>query len=91
MALGRASSGIAGPLRSWRAEKLRALFVKGSLLRLQFPKEDLGFMYQGDGAAILPDGPLTPLESHHPGTTLNRVCFEDSRISHSYREISGSA
>lgn len=60
MALGRASSGIDGPLRSWRAKKLRALFTEGALLRLQFPKEDLGFVYKGEGTAILPDGPLTP-------------------------------
>lgn len=53
MSLGLAASGVDGPLRSWREQKLKGIFQSGSSLRLQFPKEDLGFSYNSPGAAVI--------------------------------------
>ena len=55
MSLGLAASGVEGPLRSWRQHKLQEIFRSGASLRLQFPKEDLGFQYNGPGSAVIPD------------------------------------
>ena len=55
MSLGMAASGVEGPLRSWREQKLQEIFQSGASLRLQFPKEDLGFQYSGPGSAVVPD------------------------------------
>ena len=43
--LGRRLSGYHGPLAPWRRQKVQEMFASGRLLRLQFPKEDLGFVY----------------------------------------------
>ncbi|CAL8460671.1 g201 [Coccomyxa elongata] len=52
LSLGRAISGMKGPLRPWRERLLRDIFAAGDTLRLQYPKEDLGFIYNAPGAAI---------------------------------------
>ena len=53
MSLGLAAAGVEGPLRSWRQQKLQKIFQSGASLRLQFPKEDLGFQYTSPGSAII--------------------------------------
>ena len=55
MSLGLAAAGVEGPLRSWRQQKLQQIFQSGASLRLQFPKEDLGFQYNGPGSAVIPE------------------------------------
>lgn len=57
MALGLAASGVDGPLRSWRKQTLQGIFQAGASLRLQFPREDLGFRYDKPGAAVIPELP----------------------------------
>ena len=52
--MGLAASGVDGPLRSWREGQLQEIFRSGASLRLQFPKEDLGFCYS--------HSPLTQVE-----------------------------
>ena len=52
LSLGRAISGMKGPLRPWREKLLRDIFAAGDTLRLQFPKEDLGFVYDAPDSAI---------------------------------------
>ncbi|GAB4813968.1 hypothetical protein N2152v2_001014 [Parachlorella kessleri] len=47
--LGMAAS---GPLRRLRQRRLDEIFSSGETLRLQFPKEDLGFVYHQQGAAV---------------------------------------
>ena len=47
--LGMAAS---GPLRRLRQGRLDEIFSSGETLRLQFPKEDLGFVYHQQGAAV---------------------------------------
>ncbi len=41
-----------GPLRRLRRRRLQEIFASGETLRLQFPKEDLGFLYHQPGAAV---------------------------------------
>ncbi|KAK9846335.1 hypothetical protein WJX81_001811 [Elliptochloris bilobata] len=53
LALGRAAAVARVPLA---APRLRAILASGAALRLQFPAEDLGFVYSGAGAAVAPDG-----------------------------------
>jgi hypothetical protein len=36
-------AGTSGPLAPWRQAQLDKIFSAGATLRLQFPKEDLGF------------------------------------------------
>ena len=55
MAVGLAAAGLRGPLKAWREQQLQKIFTTGQTLRLQFPKEDLGFVYDAPGAAILPE------------------------------------
>lgn len=55
MAAGRAMGGTKGPLRSWRQAALSKILVAGDSLRLQFPREDLGYMYDRPGAAVILD------------------------------------
>lgn len=38
-----------GPLAGWRRSRLAKLFDGGATLRLQYPKEDLGFVYSEAG------------------------------------------
>ncbi|KAK9819702.1 hypothetical protein WJX72_001426 [[Myrmecia] bisecta] len=57
MAAGRAASGVRGPLKAWRRAALDRIFASGETLRLQFPREDLGFVYGGDGAAVVAPEP----------------------------------
>lgn len=38
-------SGLRGPLKLWRQQKLKQIFESGRTLRLRFLKEDLGFTY----------------------------------------------
>lgn len=52
LAAGLSVSGLYGPLKAWRERQLAAIFASGQTLRLQFPKEDLGFVYDQPGAAI---------------------------------------
>ncbi len=54
LALGRAAAAARMPLE---APRLRAILASGAALRLQFPAEDLGFMYSGAGAAVAPPDP----------------------------------
>ena len=53
LAVGRALSGTRGPAGLWRTPRLRKLFDSGASLRLQFPKEDLGFAYTRPQAAVV--------------------------------------
>ena len=62
MSIGMAASGTEGPLRSWRNNNLKAIFEGGASLRLQFPKEDLGFVYESPAAATLPDSRMEAWE-----------------------------
>lgn len=39
----------AGPLQGWRRARLAQLLDGGATLRLQYPKEDLGFVYTASG------------------------------------------
>ena len=66
MSLGLAAGGVEGPLRSWREHKLQKIFQSGASLRLQFPKEDLGFQYNGPGSAVVPEH-----DSSVPGQNLH--------------------
>ncbi len=54
LALGRAAAAARMPLE---APRLRAILASGAALRLQFPAEDLGFVYSGAGAAVAPPDP----------------------------------
>ncbi len=45
LALGMRLAGTAGPLAGWRQAQLDKIFAAGHTLRLQFPKEDLGFRW----------------------------------------------
>lgn len=38
-------AGTRGPIAGWREAQLRKIFDTGDTLRLQFPREDLGFQY----------------------------------------------
>lgn len=49
LAFGRWSGGIRGPLKAYRASQLAKFFNSGSSLRLQYPREDLGFVYNSSG------------------------------------------
>ena len=54
LAAGLSVSGLYGPLKPYRERQLAKIFASGETLRLQFPKEDLGFVYDKPGAAICP-------------------------------------
>ena len=73
MSLGLTAAGVEGPLRSWREQKLRGIFQAGASLRLQFPKEDLGFRYTHPGAAVIPEtsDPASGQGHHSTGTDCN--------------------
>lgn len=43
--LGRQMSGFRGPFANWRKQKVQEILKTGQSLKLQFPKEDLGFVY----------------------------------------------
>ncbi|KAK9842673.1 hypothetical protein WJX74_000512 [Apatococcus lobatus] len=53
MAAGRSMGGTKGPLRSWRQAALSKILAAGDSLRLQFPREDLGYIYKEPGAALI--------------------------------------
>jgi len=55
LAAGLSVSGLYGPLKQWRERQLSSIFASGQTLRLQFPKEDLGFVYNTPGAAVCPE------------------------------------
>ena len=55
MAVGLAAAGLRGPLKPWREQQLQNIFTTGQTLRLQFPKEDLGFVYDAPGSAFPPE------------------------------------
>jgi hypothetical protein len=42
----------AGPLQGWRRARLARLLDGGATLRLQYPKEDLGFVYAASGTHV---------------------------------------
>lgn len=54
---GRGLSGLQGPLKAWRQQRLSEIFRSRQSLRLQYPREDLGFVYStndpSDGHADL--------------------------------------
>ena len=52
LALGRAAAVARVPLA---VPRLRSILASGAALRLQFPAEDLGFVYASPGAATAPD------------------------------------
>lgn len=66
LAAGLSVSGLYGPLKQWRERQLSSIFASRQTLRLQFPKEDLGFVYNTPGAAICPETGMTPSASHRP-------------------------
>lgn len=47
LAAGRGAAGVWGPLAPVRRAALDRIFTQGASLRLQFVKEDLGFVYKG--------------------------------------------
>ena len=53
LAVGRFFAGTRGPAGLWRKPRLKQLFESGASLRLQFPKEDLGFAYRQGGASAV--------------------------------------
>ena len=55
LSAGLSVSGLYGPLKAWRERQLSQIFASGQTLRLQFPKEDLGFVYSAAGAAVCPE------------------------------------
>lgn len=55
MWVGMNAAGAGGPLQSWRNNRLAEIFERGASLRLQFPREDLGFIYGNPGCIVLPD------------------------------------
>jgi len=64
LAAGLSVSGLYGPLKQWRERQLSSIFASGQTLRLQFPKEDLGFVYNTPGAAICPETDTVLSVSH---------------------------
>lgn len=66
LAAGLSVSGLYGPLKAWRERKLADIFASGQTLRLQFPKEDLGFVYNQPGAAICPEAAAAADPSNKP-------------------------
>lgn len=71
LAAGLSVSGLYGPLKPWRERQLANIFASGQTLRLQFPKEDLGFVYDQPGSAICTSGAQQVLKdgARHPGPT----------------------
>ena len=71
LALGRAAAVARVPLAT---AHLRSILASGAALRLQFPAEDLGFVYGGPGAAIVPDAvracDAPEPATHAPGVPL---------------------
>lgn len=67
LSAGLSISGLYGPLKAWRERQLAQIFASGQTLRLQFPKEDLGFVYNSRGAAVCPESP----HSHHSSRVQN--------------------
>lgn len=65
LAAGLSVSGLYGPLKPYRERQLAKIFASGQTLRLQFPKEDLGFVYDKPGAAIC-------IETPNPGSTIGK-------------------
>jgi hypothetical protein len=55
LSLGMSLAGTGGPLAGWRQAQLDGIFAAGHTLRLQFPREDLGFR-----CAPLPSSPPLP-------------------------------
>lgn len=49
LSLGMSLAGTSGPLAPWRQAQLAKIFSAGATLRLQFPKEDLGFRWAPGG------------------------------------------
>ena len=68
LSAGLSVSGLYGPLKGWRERQLAKIFASGETLRLQFPKEDLGFVYNSKGAAVCLDSPGShqSLAAQHP-------------------------
>jgi len=64
LAAGLSVSGLYGPLKQWRERQLSSIFASGQTLHLQFPKEDLGFVYNTPGAAICPETDTVLSASH---------------------------
>ncbi len=53
LALGRWAGGMRGPLQTAaRSARLARILDGGETLRLQYPREDLGFAYTSPGAAV---------------------------------------
>eukprot|EP00884_Botryococcus_braunii_P000479 jgi/Botrbrau1/10431/Bobra.0133s0038.1 len=52
LAVGRRAAGLSGPLGAARKAALARIFASGETLRLQFPREDLGFSYGSPGALL---------------------------------------
>ncbi len=62
LALGRWAGGMRGPLQTAaRSARLARILDGGETLRLQYPREDLGFAYTGPGAAVRGDDPAAVL------------------------------
>ncbi|DBA95796.1 TPA: hypothetical protein ACH3X1_001346 [Trebouxia sp. C0004] len=66
LAAGLSVSGLYGPLKQSRERQLSSIFASGQTLRLQFPKEDLGFVYNTPGAAICAETNTALCASHRP-------------------------
>jgi hypothetical protein len=64
LSLGRALSGVKGPLKPLRERALCSIFKSGNTLHLQFPREDLGFSYDIPGGAILTDSAAEAVAAH---------------------------
>jgi 2-polyprenyl-6-methoxyphenol hydroxylase-like FAD-dependent oxidoreductase len=93
-ALGRAA---AGPAAALRRGALTALFERGETLRLQFPREDLGFVYRGAGAALAlgPGDATAAAAAAAPaprGAPFAPACAPGARLPHyALRPLRGAA
>eukprot|EP00210_Caulerpa_lentillifera_P000295 g288.t1 len=52
LAAGRQLSGYRGPLMYWRKRRVSEILKTGQSLKLQFPKEDLGFVYYNESPNV---------------------------------------
>ena len=93
LSAGLSVSGLRGPLRAWRERQLAKIFASGQTLRLQFPKEDLGFVYSSKGAAVCSESLLPPQSSGDQNPELGASGSDGTAVNtkgRSHRQTSGS-
>lgn len=93
LSAGLSVSGLHGPLRPWRERQLAKIFASGQTLRLQFPKEDLGFIYSSKGAAVCSESSLSPESPGVQSPELGVLGSDETAVNtkgRSHRQGSGS-